>query len=265
MGRKYSAEQLAFLREFAPGHWLEEITDSFNAAFGLSLKPCTVRSLMNNHRIASGVKHTRWREKVHLLTTPEQDELVRQRYHDRGKGSFKEVQEYLVTLGVSMTLEQVKGYLSRKHIRLGVYGYFKPGGTPANKGKKMSAAAYARCKPTMFHKGFVPHNTQPVGSESIGPDGYTKVKVAQPSKWMLKHRYLWEQATGEKLQKGDRIIFLDGNRQNITAENLAKVSGSQLARLNQNHLLYSDAELSKTGVLMAKLLEAKAKAEKRKQ
>lgn len=58
---------------------------------------------------------------------------------------------------------------------------------------------------------------------------------------------------------------MDGNRQNITAENLAKVSGSQLARLNQNHLLYSDAELSKTGVLMAKLLEAKAKAEKRKQ
>lgn len=58
---------------------------------------------------------------------------------------------------------------------------------------------------------------------------------------------------------------MDGNRQNITAENLAKVSGSQLARLNQNHLLYSDAELSKTGVLMAKLLEAKAEAEKRKQ
>lgn len=246
MVRKYSDAQIAFLREYAQWHWLEEITDSFNAAFGLSLKPCTVRSLMNNHRIASGVKHTRWREKVHLLTTPEQDELVRQRYHDRGKGSFKEVQEYLVTLGVSMTLEQVKGYLSRKHIRLGVYGYFKPGGTPAN-------------------KGFVPHNTQPVGSESIDQDGYTKVKVAQPSKWMLKHRYLWEQATGEKLQKGDRIIFLDGNRQNITAENLAKVSGSQLARLNQNHLLYSDAELSKTGVLMAKLLEAKAKAEKRKQ
>lgn len=40
---------------------------------------------------------------------------------------------------------------------------------------------------------------------------------------------------------------------------------NELARLNQNHLLYSDAELSKTGVLMAKLLEAKAKAEKRKQ
>lgn len=265
MGRKYSAEQLAFLREFAPGHWLEEITDSFNTAFGLSLKPCTVRSLMKNHRITSGAKQMRWREKVHCLTTPEQDELVRQRYHDRGKGSVKEVQEYLVTLGVSMTLEQVKGYLNRKHIRLGVYGYFKKGGTPANKGKKMSAAAYARCKPTMFHKGLVPHNTQPVGSESIDKDGYIRVKVAQPSKWMRKHRYLWEQATGEKLRKGDRVIFLDGNKRNITAENLAKVSGSQLARLNQNHLLYSDADLSRAGVLMAKLLEAKAEAEKRKQ
>lgn len=72
-------------------------------------------------------------------------------------------------------------------------------------------------------------------------------------------------AQDEKLRKGDRVIFLDGNKQNITAENLAKVSGSQLARLNQNHLLYSDAALSRTGVLMSKLLEAKAKAEKRKQ
>ena len=185
MGRKYSDEQLAFLREFAPGHWLEEITDSFNMAFGLSLKPCTVRSLMKNHCITSGARQMRWSEKVHRLTTPEQDELVRQRYHDRGRGSFKEVQEYLETLGVSMTLEQVKGYLSRKHIRLGVYGYFKPGGTSANKGKKMSAAVYARCKPTMFHKGLVPHNTRPVGSEGIDKDGYIRVKVAQPSKWML--------------------------------------------------------------------------------
>ena len=99
----------------------------------------------------------------------------------------------------------------------------------------------------------------------IDKDGYIRVKVAQPSKWMLKHRYLWEQVTGEKLRKGDRVIFLDGNKRNITAENLAKVSGSQLARLNQNHLLYADADLSRTGVLMAKLLEAKTKAKKRKQ
>lgn len=265
MARKYSDEQLAFLREFAPGHWLEEITESFNAAFGMSLRPCTMRSLLKNHQIRSGARHTRWREKAHRMTTPEQDELVRRRYHDCGKGSFKDVQAYLETLGVSMTLEQVKGYLSRKHIRLGVYGYFKPGHAPANKGKKMAPDMYARCKPTMFHKGIVPHNTQPVGSESIDKDGYIRVKVAQPSKWMLKHRYLWEQVTGEKLRKGDRVIFLDGNKRNITAENLAKVSGSQLARLNQNHLLYSDADLSRTGVLMAKLLEAKTKAEKRKQ
>lgn len=86
MGRKYSDAQIAFLREYAPGHGLEEITDSFNAAFGLSLKPCTVRSLMKNHRITSGARQMRWREKVHRLTTPEQDELVRQRYHDTGAG-----------------------------------------------------------------------------------------------------------------------------------------------------------------------------------
>ena len=55
------------------------------------------------------------------------------------------------------------------------------------------------------------------------------------------------------------------NRGLITDYCRFTIMANELARLNQNHLLYSDAELSKTGVLMAKLLEAKAKAEKRKQ
>ena len=137
--RIYTAEMLVWLRDYAKGRWLEEITDGFNEHFGTDLEPKNMRALLRNHRITSGVKLTRWKEKIHRITTPEQDELVRQRYHESGKGSFKEVQEFLKTLGVSMTLAQVKGYLSRKHIRLGVYGYFKPGSTPANKGKRMPA------------------------------------------------------------------------------------------------------------------------------
>ena len=108
--RIYTAEMLVWLRDYAKGRWLEEITDGFNEHFGTDLEPKNMRALLRNHRITSGVKMT------HRITTPEQDELVRQRYHESGKGSFKEVQEFLKTLGVSMTLAQVKGYLSRKHI-----------------------------------------------------------------------------------------------------------------------------------------------------
>ena len=89
--RIYTAEMLAWLRDYAKGRWLEEITDGFNEHFGTDLEPKNMRALLWNHRITSGVKLTRWKEKIHRITTPEQDELVRQRYHESGKGSFKEI------------------------------------------------------------------------------------------------------------------------------------------------------------------------------
>ena len=91
-----------------------------------------------------------------------------------------------------------------------------------------------------------------------------EVKVKEPRTWRVKARVLWEQATGETLTRNDRIIYLDGNKQNLSLDNLAKITGSQLARLNQNHLIYPDAELTKSGVLLAKVLEAKGKAIKQK-
>jgi len=39
-------------------------------------------------------------------------------------------------------------------------GRFKKGSIPANKGKKMDAALYQKCKPTMFKKGNVPATTK---------------------------------------------------------------------------------------------------------
>lgn len=257
--RIYTAEMLAWLRDYAKGRWLEEITDGFNEHFGTDLEPKNMRALLRNHRITSGVKLTRWKEKIHRITTPEQDELVRQRYHESGKGSFKEVQEFLKTLGVSMTLAQVKGYLSRKHIRLGVYGYFKPGSTPANKGKRMPAEVYSKCRPTMLKKGNVPVNHKPVGSERVDIYGYILVKTAEPKTWRQKQRIVWERETGEKLKSSDYVMFLDGNKLNCDIGNLAKVTRSQMARINQNHLRFDNAELTKVGITLAKLLEAKHK------
>lgn len=257
--RTYSAEMLAWLRDYAKGRWLEEITDGFNQHFNTDLELKTMRALMQNHRITSGAKLTRWKEKIRRITTPEQDELVRQRYHESGKGSFKEVQAYLKTLGVSMTLEQVKAYLSRKHIKLGVYGWLKKGSTPANKGKRMPTEVYFKCRPTMFQKGNIPANHRPVGSERIDIYGYILVKTAEPKTWRQKQRIVWERETGEKLKRNEYIMFLDGNKLNCDISNLAKVTQSQMVRINQNHLRYDNPELTKVGITLAKLLEAKHK------
>ena len=255
---------VAFLRQYVPGHWLDEIVAEFNARFGLGVSGSQLRCVIHEHGIKSEVKSMRQGEKTYRLTTPEQDELVRRRFHLSGKGSYKEVQAYLQSLGVDMTIAQVKGYLARKRITMQVYGYFKKGCVPANKGKKMPPEVYAKVHPTMFGPGNRPANWKPVGSERVNIYGYVEVKVKEPRTWRVKARVLWEQATGETLTRNDRIIYLDGNKQNLSLDNLAKITGSQLARLNQNHLIYPDAELTKSGVLLAKVLEAKGKAIKQK-
>lgn len=259
----YTPEMIEFVRGYAPGHWMTEITSELNKKFNLNATVCAVKSLLSLHKIKTGARH-RPSPNRFRLTTAEQDELVRQKFHQRGEGSYGEVQAYLKSLGVELTVAQVKSYLSRKHISLGTHGYFKSGHEPANKGKKMPPEYYDKIKPTMFKPGNRPHNWKPVGTERITRDGYVEVKISEPKTWRLKARIIWEEATGEKLTRNDRIIYLDGNKLNLDISNLAKLTGSQLARLNQNHLHYDNAELTKLGITVAKLLEAKGLAKKGK-
>lgn len=111
-----------------------------------------------------------------------------------------------------------------------------------------------------FPKGLVPQNHKPVGSERIDREGYVLVKVAEPNKWRPKHRVLWEKVNGPIPEK-HRLIFADGNRQNITLDNLILVSYAQSFIMNQKNLFKNDQELTKAGVAVAKVLD---KVNKRK-
>lgn len=100
---------------------------------------------------------------------------------------------------------------------------FRKGHVPANKGKKwdeyLTKEQQQRMKQTTFKKRNVPHNKQPIGHERKAKDGYWMVKVSEPNVFKMKHRVLWEQHHGP-IPKGTRIMFIDGNPDNITIENL---------------------------------------------
>ena len=49
------------------------------------------------------------------------------------------------------------------------------------------------------------------------------------------------------------VIFLDGNKENFDPDNLAVVTRKELMILNHEKMLTADKDLSKTGVLVAKL------------
>lgn len=100
---------------------------------------------------------------------------------------------------------------------------FQKGHIPANKGKRMSPEQYAKCAGTMFKKGQPCWNHKEVGSERVNVDGYIEVKVAEPNKWRLKHRVVWEQVNGE-IPRSHNVQFKNHDPLDCRIENLYLIS-----------------------------------------
>lgn len=131
---------------------------------------------------------------------------------------------------------------------------FKKGHTPHNKGKKGVCAA--GCEKTWFKKGHRPLNWVPIGSERISKDGYIEVKIQDgqlQKNWRGKHILIWEKENGP-LPEGHAIVFGDRDKRNFDIDNLICVSRAQLARLNQNGLIQNDADLTRTGIVIADVI-----------
>ena len=177
--------------------------------------------------------------------------------------SHKEIQqEFISTFGWEISLSQVKGSIKRYNLNTGRTGRFVKGQVSHNKGQKMSPEIYEKCKGTMFKKGNTPHNHRPVGSERISKDGYVEIKIAEPRKWMFKHRYIWEQANG-KIPRSHIVIFRDNDRTNVALENLMLIPRSVNAIINNTGLSGTIDDTKELAVNYAKLFSATCQRKKK--
>ena len=148
------------------------------------------------------------------------------------------------------TYRQVKSAIIRFNLKTGFNGRFEKGHVPAIKGTK----GIMKPNKTSFKKGHVHWNKKPIGSERVSVDGYTEIKVADPDKWRLKHRVMYEKYHNVVLNPKELVIFADGDKSNITKENLLLVDNEQLLILNQNGLINENRELTKTGLNIANII-----------
>lgn len=174
---------------------------------------------------------------------------------------FNEKFEIKITVGI---LGNIKSKLG---IRSGlVGGRFEKGHNSFNKGKKwdefMSVDGQTNSLKTTFKKGHQPHNHRTIGSERINKDGYVEIKIAEPNKWQLKHRYVYEQAFGI-IPKGKKLIFLDGNRLNISLSNLQIISNEQSLIMNQKRYFSTNKDLTQTGIIVSKVISETRKLRRR--
>lgn len=163
--------------------------------------------------------------------------------------TYKEIVEiFNKKYDLEMTTEKLSSLFGRKKIKTGTTGCFRKGFIPWNKGVK----GYIGANKTSFKKGNKPANWKPVGSERIDSNEYTLIKVAEPNKWVFKHRLIYEQKYGE-ISKGSVIIFADGDKNNLSIDNLLCVTREELKVLNRCRLISSVPELTKTGLNVVKL------------
>nr|DAS75925.1 MAG TPA: HNH endonuclease [Bacteriophage sp.] len=153
--------------------------------------------------------------------------------------------------------KKLKETLGNHGISTGLTGRFEKGHVPVNKGKKFPGTGNR----TTFRKGNVPANKMNVGEDIITTDGYVKTKIAEPNLWEYKHKLIWAEAHGPIPEKHS-VIFADGDKLNLSIDNLLLVSRAELLMLNRRRLISKNSELTKTGLNVVKVMNKVYKIKK---
>ena len=246
----WKAEYTEYMHEICPGRLTPEVTKLLNEKFGTNYNKTQIGGVRKRLGLLVGEVY-----QGRLLTKEQHDYLVS---IQKNKISRDVANEMNRKFGLSLTEKQIKSYRRNNNLHSGLTGRFEKGQTPHNKGKK-----YPNRPPNSgyFKKGNRPPNYVPVGTINYTTDGYPKEKIGEPNQWVLKHRKVWEEHYGP-IPKGYSIVFLDGDKTNYDISNLACLSKNEIARMNQNHLFTSNADLTKSGIGLTKLTNKIREVEK---
>lgn len=165
----------------------------------------------------------------------------------------------------NVTAVNLHALRKRKGWRTGRTGHFAKGSEPANKGKQFpTAATHPNCRRTQFKRGQEPRNTKYAGHERVSKDGYVEISIEETNphtgyhrRYVLKHKWLWEQANGP-LPAGFALKCL-GDRLNTDPSNWEAVPRAMLPLLNggrhKTRIAFDEApdELKPTIMAVAKL------------
>ena len=104
-----------------------------------------------------------------------------------------------------------------------------------------------------FKKGNIPYNKNKDGEITFRKStGYYYIK--KDNKGIRLGRYMWEKYNNKKIPEGYVVMFLDKNTRNISRDNLVLIKNRDLLVAKNCHLIYNNKNLTKTGLMIAKLI-----------
>jgi hypothetical protein len=257
MPYKYSKELKTFIAENVKGTTTKELVELVNAKFGTNFTESKMKSYKTNNNLKSGTQVGLPAGRPTKLYPEHIKAFIAEHYTGVGPMDMTELLNN--TFKTSYTVKQLKSYYANNKINSALDGRFQKMHIPANKGQKGYHAPGS--EKGWFKKGNTPKNHRQVGSERVDVDGYTLVKTAEPNVWELKHKLIWEEKNG-RVPEGHILTFLDGNKANITLDNLIIISMAESLEMNRSKLRSDNSEFTKTGVLIARIKTTIGKSKK---
>lgn len=266
MKRVYSDEFKKYLIDHAYGRNLRDLMEDARRDMGVEITVSRLRSLLNALHINRFEGMTRSemnriaRRPVSKYPPELKDWLLSQPDH-RDVPLSEMLKRVNAHFGDIMTFSQFKCYLNNRHISLrGTATQYRRGSTPANKGRKVSAATYELLKATFFKPHNRPRTTLDVGTivktfkklRNGEQESYYCKKIAERT-WKMLHHIVWEEHNGP-IPPGHVITFLDGNTLNCDISNLMCVSKAANACANQEGLrVKGQPDLTRTVLITSEL------------
>lgn len=164
---------------------------------------------------------------------------------------------------LDLTDHQVKGTLSRHHLNTGRTGRFEKGNVPPNKGRKGYHAPGS--EKGWFKPGGHSHNRVPIGTERVSKDGYLEVKYRDGHgvrNWRSKQSLMWEAEHGP-IPEGHCVVLVDGDKANVSLDNLLLVNRAEIVRLNKMRMSPTTREQWESALLVARMHNAIGTAKRR--
>lgn len=253
MSSKYSDEFHDFMRDFIPGHTSKEVSVEIEKYFGFSYTPAQVKSYKQNHHIKSGTRRGLSKDHPSKEFPEEVAEYIRRNVE--GIGPAEMAKHLNAEFGMNYTTRQIKGYYGNHRLSSGLTGRFEKGHIPPNRGKK-GMPVHPNTAATQFKKGHTPKNKLPIDTVLVKDDGYLWRKIGEGCReWKQEHILIWEAEYGP-IPEGHLITFLDGNKLNVSLNNLRLVNKKENLTLNRRKLRSRDPQLTETGILVTRLRNA---------
>lgn len=249
MSRRFSPEVKAWLQKYIPGRTARDVSAALYETFGIEMTPEQVNSYRKNNHIYAGIPGGVKKGSPTALFPAEVRSFISTNID--GRSTYELTVMINREFGTSYTRDQIRHFTHNNKLRSGYDARYKQGNEPVNKGKPMKNPS-AKFDAAKFKNGNIPHNAVPVGTIVKKDDGYLWIKHADPNRWKQLHRYLWEKEHGP-IPKGMVLTFLDGNKENVSLENLRLISKALNARATHFGYRFEDPDLTEAGLKLADL------------